>query len=374
IGLKLEETDGRFQATLPSWRPDLTREVDVWEEVARLLDFDKLPATLPLPPIRRQAPPPAWRLREEARDHLTFRGFSETIAYSFLNPNFADKLGLGPDSPWRARLLPILNPLSQDQGVMRSLLAPGLLTALKLNQNHGRREATLFEVGVTFLSNGLNRQPEEKQTIAGLWAGLVGSGRWNDQERPVDFWDIKGVVEGLAEHFNLEVSFSRAEDLPPWYSPSEAAFVNLEGGRRLGHLGRLNRKAVKAFGLKDSLGAVYLFELDGDEILARGLTRPPFKHWSKFPQVERDMALVLDKNIPAAEVSAVIKAEKGLPLTGVFIFDLYEGDQLPEGKKSLAFRLTFQDEERTLTDEEVNRHFNVITEKMNSRFDATLRS
>ncbi len=377
IGLTIEGDGEERTAALPSWRPDLSREVDVWEEVARLLDFDGLPATLPHPPIKRHDPPPAWTLRAQAREHLCARGFSESVTYSFINQSFADKLGLAEDSPWRRRILPILNPLSEEQGILRPLLAPCLLSALRLNQSHGREETALFELGAVFLSNGLEQQPEERLTIAGLWSGRTGGGTWIDPARPVDFWDIKGLVEGLGEHLNLDLAFSAPDAPPAWYDPAEAAVVSFNGGLVLGHLGRLNKKAARAFGLKEAAGPVYLFELDGQAIVEAGPRRRPFTGWSKFPPNERDLALVLDRDIPAARVIEVIeglRSEAGLPLVGWSLFDLYQGDQLPEGKKSLAFRLTFQSEDRTLADDVVNGHFNLLTGALAKKLGAALRS
>jgi phenylalanyl-tRNA synthetase beta chain len=374
IGLIIEGQGDDLTVSLPSWRPDLSREVDVREEVARLLDFDQLPATLPQPPAARQAPPPAWVLREMVREHLCARGLSESITYSFINRNFADKLSLPEDSFWRRRILPIMNPLSEEQGILRPLMIPSLLAALRLNQSHGRAETALFEQGAVFLSNGLEQQPEERLSIAAVWSGQTGGGTWVDPRRPVDFWDLKGLVEGLAEHLNLALSFTWSEELPPWYDLAEAALVSLNDGPPLGHLGRLNRKAAKAFGLKEAEGPVYLFELDGSLILERGFSRRPFEGWSKFPPNERDLAVVLDQTVPSAGVISAIKGDGRLPLTGVTLFDLYQGGQLPAGKKSLAFRLTFQSPERTLTDEEVAGYFETITGRLAERFGAVLRS
>lgn len=377
IGIKCEGRGEPLEASLPSWRPDLFREVDVWEEVARLLDFDKLPATLPQPPLTRQDPPPAWTLRAMAREHLMSRGFSESITYSFINVNFADKLGLPQESVWRERILPIMNPLSEEQGILRPLMAPSLLNALRVNQSHGREQSALYELGAVFLSRGPDKQPDERLTFGGVWSGHLG-GSWVELERPVDFWDIKGLVEGLAEHLNIELGYRWSEELPSWYDQAEAAVIELlSGGNRLpfGHLGRLNKKAAKAFGLKEAAGPVYLFELDAQTLLEQGFSRRPFSGWSKFPPNQRDMALVLDSSIPASEVLAAIKAEAAsMPLTGVLIFDLYQGDQLPEGRKSLAFRLTFQSPDQTLGDEKVAEYFEAIYGQLSQRFKAELRS
>jgi len=139
-------------------------------------------------------------------------------------------------------------------------------------------------------------------------------------------------------------------------------------------LGRLNKKAAKGFGLKEAAGPVYLFELDAETILEIGLCRRPFRNWSKFPPNERDMALVLDQGIPASRIIDATLADPLMPLTGVALFDLYQGDQLPAGKKSLAFRLTFQSPDRTLTDEEVAGYFENITHSLTEKFGAVLRS
>lgn len=377
IGINSQGAGDPCKVSIPSWRPDIFREVDVWEEVARLLDFDKLPVTLPHPPVQRQAPPLAWTLRAMGREHLASRGFSESITYSFINVNFADKLGLPADSPLRARILPIMNPLSEEQGVLRPLMTPSLLNALRVNQSHWREESALYELGAVFLSRGQDQQPDERLTFSGVWSGYPG-GNWVEQSRPVDFWDIKGVVEGLAEHLNLDLKYSWSEDLPVWYDLAEAAAVDLNiGGRSLpfGHLGRLNKKAAKAFGLKESAGPVYLFELDAQLLVDNGFQRKAFKGWSKFPPNQRDMALVLDTGIPASKVLEGIKeAAAAVPLADVMIFDIYQGGQLPAGRKSLAFRLTFQSPDRTLNDEEVGVYFDGICQALAKRFNAELRS
>lgn len=255
---------------------------------------------------------------------------------------------------------------------MRPLMAPSLLAALRLNQNQGQKEIALFELGAIFLSNGLNQQPEERQAIGGAWGGFTGGGNWVDPARPVDFWDMKGAVESLCERLGLDVSFTREGELPSWYNAAEAALVKLPGGETLGHLGLLGKRAAKNFGLKAALGPVYLFELDGQKILGCG--RRPFRGWSKFPTADRDMALVVDKSIPASAVVEAIKGATGAPLVDVLLFDLYEGDNLPPEKKSLAFRLTFQDDAKTLTDDEVDGFFEGIRQGVAGKLGAALRS
>ena len=251
-------------------------------------------------------------------------------------------------------------------------MAPSLLQALKVNQAHNRPLTALYELGRVFLSNGPDRQPEERETIAGLLSGSMGPGNWLEPSRPVDFWDIKGLVEGLSLALNCPAEFQRTPDLPPWYDPAEAAAASLADGARLGHLGRLDKRAVQAFGLKEA--AVYLFELDAELILERAPGRRPFVGWSRFPPADRDLALVVDAGLPAALVTAAMFEDKTLPLVDVLLFDLYQGSQVPAGKKSLAFRLTFQSPDKTLTDDEVSAFSVGLTDSLARRFGAALRS
>ena len=375
IGLKMSASGDGYTATLPSWRPDLFREVDVQEEVARLLNFDNLPATLPAPPTICRPAPAAWQLREQVRDFMISYGFAESITYSFIHAGFVEKLGLDDHDPAKNRLLPLLNPLTEDHGVLRPLLAPSLLNALRQNQYHQTWQVALFEVGNIFLSNGENKQPEERQTIAGIWSGPVAQVHFSQPERAVDFWDIKGLLEALGLYLNLPFTFAREDSLSPYYNAAEAAVIRL-GGELLGQVGRLSDKAFKAFGLKDAGGPVYLFELNAEVILAQKdkVHAVKFQSWGRYPAVERDLALVLDKDVLAADILAAINKNTDWPIKNMFIFDLYQGNQLPPDKKSLALRFSFQAEEKTLTDDEVGVYFQEITALLNERFGASLRS
>ena len=382
LNLDVAIKENSYTAALPPWRPDLTREVDVWEEVARLLDFNNLPSTLPKPPINRQAPPATWTLKNQLREHLVDRGFSESITYSFINSNFTKKLETPENSPWRERILPLLNPMSEEQGIMRPLMTPSLLPPLRLNQGHGCEETAIYEVGAIFLSNGLDTLPEERLTLGALWSGFTGAGTWIEPRRAVDFWDIKGVVEGLAEHLNLSLSFHRStqtQPTPPWYEQGEAATIELKlkdgSSRPFGHLGRLGKKVARNYGLKETNGPIYLFELDIQLLLdTNELSAHQFSGWGKYPHSIRDLAVVVDRSIDSADILQEIQSDESMPLVGALLFDLYEGNQLPEGKKSLAFRLSFQSQERTLTDKEVNGYFEAITTGLTKRLGATLRT
>jgi phenylalanyl-tRNA synthetase beta chain len=373
IGVELaKDEDGTYQASLPTFRPDLTREVDLFEEVVRLIDFEELPVTLPHPAIPASPPPLGFQLRERIRSIFASIGYSEIVSYSFINQDSLIRLNISDTHPWRTGLVKILNPLSEEQGVLRPSLIPGLLSALRLNQYHNQWDVALFEVGAVFMANSMGPKPSENQRLAGVLSGSMGQGMWCDPKRAVDFWDIKGAIEVLSDGLGLGLTYGRfTADIPSFYEPSQAAQVFL-GGRVLGHLGLISEECFKSLGLKEAGGQVFLFELDIDD-----LPRPtavPFQSWSSYPGVTRDLAMVLDQAIESSEVVGALKEHSQWPLVDITIFDLYQGDKVASGKKSLALRLFFQDWDRTLTDELVNGYFNSILEMLSKRFSAELRS
>ncbi|MDR1486402.1 MAG: phenylalanine--tRNA ligase subunit beta [Deltaproteobacteria bacterium] len=373
IGVALKKNhDETYQAWLPTFRPDLAREVDLFEEVVRLIDFENLPATLPRPIDPISPPPRAFELRELIRKTLSAFGYSEIVSYSFINQDALVKMNIEPTHPWRSSVVKILNPLSEDHGILRPSLLPGLLAAVRLNQYHSQWNAALFEVGAVFTANPNDPKPLEAQTLAGALSGSFGDGSWCNPNRAADFWDIKGVVERLSDRLRLNLTYSPfSSEVPGFYDASQACEV-FSGERVLGHIGLLNQDVSKALGLKEAGGKVFLFELDIDDLPK--LQPAPFQGWSSYPGAARDMALVVDQSVQAGQIIEVLKESDQWPLVDVAIFDLYQGDKVPQGKKSLALRLFFQDWDRTLTDELVNGYFQGILETLSSRFSAQLRS
>jgi phenylalanyl-tRNA synthetase beta chain len=361
-----------YEATLPTFRPDLTREVDLFEEVVRLADFENLPATLPKPPAPSRKAPPVFRLKDSLREDLTAFGLTEHVSYSFINPALLTQLGLPPEHPWQKGLVEILNPLSEDHRVLRPSLIPGLAAAVRLNQFRGRRPAALFETGAVFESRGRDVQPYEPQKLGLAWSGQRGSGTWNDPARPADFWDLKGIFEELSAKYALALSFEPADpEAWPFYEPGRGAIM-ISGGRPSGHLGQLAASCHKALGLKSAGGPVWLGEID----LAGWPADPPknFRTWSSYPGVYRDMALVVSRRVTAEAVRKVIAADPALPLREIMVFDLYQGPKIPPDQKSLALRLFFQLDDGTLTDELVNSYFDSITARLSGELSAVLRT
>ena len=286
-----------------------------------------------------------------------------------MNRDFADKLSLGEDHRWRTGLVDILNPLSEDQGVLRPSLMPGLIAALRLNQYHGQWDVALFETGAVFRKD--SPKPQESQRLGAILAGSLGSGSWCDPKRPVDFWDIKGASEAVGQALGLSLAFSRdAAPLEPFFDQSQSGMIFVNG-RLAGALGRLGDQAAKAMGLKDAGGQAFIMEMVIDDLPVE--SRRPFQPWSSYPGVVRDMALVVDRSLPASEVLGALSGRQKWPIASVNVFDLYQGSQVPAGKKSLALRIGFQDYQRTLTDELVNGYFREIVAAMADLFGAQLR-
>ncbi|MDR0550284.1 MAG: phenylalanine--tRNA ligase subunit beta [Deltaproteobacteria bacterium] len=384
IGLGLEplpnDQDGElYAAILPTFRPDLTREIDLIEEAARLDDFQSLPATLPKPPAIAGPPPIAFRLKARLREDLTGLGLNEIVSYSFINPTALDHLALSQDHLFRRGSLLVLNPLSEDHGLMRPSLIPGLTYAYRLNQSRGRAGAALFEVGAVFLADPYKpqAQPWERLTLGLLLAGDKGQGTCHDPETLVDFWDIKGVVEALGAKYDRALTFQPIEKATdplgsvifPYYAPGQGAAI-YDQGTLIGGIGELSPKTIKNFGLK--AGAVFGGELDLTAWPAE--TQRVFQSWSSFPGTSRDLAILVNLTVPAQDVVDQIWAIEDIPLTKVTIFDVYQGDKIPSGQKSLALRLYFQSPARTLTDELVNGYFDAIAAHLAKALAATLRS
>ncbi|MDR1036397.1 MAG: phenylalanine--tRNA ligase subunit beta, partial [Deltaproteobacteria bacterium] len=373
LGIKLRPSQTTlclYDAEIPSWRPDLTREADLYEEVVRTLDFGSLPATMPKPPAVAQDPPAAWRTAERIRTFMVGRGFTELMSFSFLNANFADRLGLGPAHPLRTEIRMVANPLSEEQGALRTTVIPSLLNAARLNQYHEQRDLALFELSRVFRQRAPKGAPEELPMAAGLLARDRESVLWCEERRPADFFDLKGVIEALAASYAESWDFARDDTVPPYLDVREAAAVR-RGGELLGHLGLVKAQVAEAFGLKKSGGPVYVFEIATSSLSPD--VSPFFEPFPGFPPAVRDLAVLVDASVPAAELEKAVRGGD-YPLRKVAVFDLYTGDRLPEGKKSIAFRLYFQDSARTLTEEIVSGYFKQIAGTLEKEFGAALRS
>lgn len=368
IEMKVEEEGADLRVVPPTFRFDITREVDLIEEVARLVGYERIPVTNPVAGVESAPLDPHFRARQESKKFLEGAGFYEIITYSFIAMEALRKLRL-PEEDGRLNPVCIRNPLSEEQAVMRTSLLPGLLQATRYNLDRRNEDLRLFELSKVFLSRPGATLPDEPHHLAGVMVGKRCPDILYGGEEEVDYTDIKGIVESLLSRFYLDGIRYVSADLPPYLDPAVAATV-LVGKERLGVLGRLHPDVAVSFEIKKP---VYLFEMDFDRIHALGRPYPLFTPLPKFPPVVRDIAMVVDENVPVmAPLQFILGLEEPL-IENVEVFDIYRNPQFGKGKKSLGYRLTYRATDRSLTDEEVNEIHSVIVEGVLKEFSATLR-
>jgi phenylalanyl-tRNA synthetase beta chain len=347
----------------PSHRGDLEREEDLIEEVARLAGYDEIPVTLPQGLVDIPAPPPEVRLRGEARHLLQGLGFCEVVTYSFQAERLLQVLGASA----KAAPLPLANPLSEEQALMRTSLLPGLLEALRRNVMKQLQDVRLFEIAKIFLPQAGADLPREEQWLAGVMYGDREESSWLAPSEPLDFYDLKGAVETLLAGLLIpEVSF-RPADLPRYLLYGARVFSQ---ARDLGFLGVLSPAVAEKLNIE---GALLTFQLNCEALCQASEPFPLYTPLPRYPAVYRDLALVLSASVPAALVTEALYAHGRPWLQEARLFDVYAGQSIPEGKRSLAFHLTYRDPERTLTDEAVDRHHQQVVEALARELGAELR-
>lgn len=369
IEMQVEQTEEDcLTVTAPSFRPDITREVDLTEEIARLVGYDQVPVTAPTAGVEAAPLDPRMRARLEVKELLAGAGFFEVLNYSFIAEAALSKLQLPPEDR-RLQPIAIMNPLSEEQGVMRTTLLAGVLQTAQYNFDRGNDDLRLFELSKVFLRNVSEVLPEECQQLAGVMAGrrhphLLYGGR--DE---VDYTDVKGVVEEILRLFYLDGVRYTAQDLPPYLDPACAATAN-RAGETLAAFGKLHPQVQEAFDLKDP---VFVFELDFDKIYALRSSQPLFHALPKYPSVTRDLAIIVEEHLLVQEPLDLILRQQQPLLEDVTIFDIYKDPQLGRGRKSIGYRLVYRALDRNLTDEEVNEIHGRLVAEVLETFQATLR-
>jgi len=347
---------------------DLQREIDLVEEVARLHGFNKIPVTLPEGRVSASGKTRIQQASGRAREILTAGGFWEVITYSFISPQILRKLRLS-DGDWRLQPLRIQNPLSEETGVMRPTLLPGLLQTVGLNVKRQIQDLKIFELGRVFRPRAGQELPDEIEVLSALLCGLRGEESWDQPKIEVDFFDLKGAVETLLSRLGIEGFQVLQEEKEPFLHPGAACRLEAEG-EFLGWLGEIHPEVREAFELKPK---IFVFELDFRAVARRRRLMRSFKPLARFPAVHRDLALIVDEAVSAGDLlNGIRRANPGL-VTEVKIFDLYRGNPIPAGKKSIAFRLKYQQEGKTLTDAEVNELHQRIARRLIEKHGAVLR-
>lgn len=370
LGCDVRESYGDFTVVVPTYRRDLEREIDLIEEVARIHGLDKLPSTIPGRVEGRGGLSPDQRRLRGVADTLRGAALNEVITWSFGDPSWHDRLRLATDDV-RRRTVVISNPLSQDQSVMRTMLLPGLLTTAQRNAAVREQRIHLFEIGTTFHPESeatSNALPHEVKRVGILMSGAWEEDSWNAGRVPTDFFLVKGVVERLLYSLGVDGLFYRAAE--PFLHPGKSATIGV-GDQQIGWLGEVHPLVLQAFDLPT--GAVAA-ELDAGALLSMGAGVPLFEDLLTFPAVEHDLALVVDRDVAADDVVRAVRAAGGSLLRSVSVFDVFEGAQVGEGKKSLALRLSFRSPERTLAEAEVNEARAGMLDALRASMGAELRA
>ncbi|MFC1983911.1 phenylalanine--tRNA ligase subunit beta [Chloroflexota bacterium] len=365
LGFACKQGDSASEVwvTAPYWRSDIHLAEDLVEEVARIIGYDKIPTTMLSQPLPRQNPEPILGLKKKAGSVLTGYGFQEAITYSLTSLEMLNKLlpELHPLEPMPLRMA---NPMTAEREYLRPNLRVNLLAAFPANRRYEEGGIRLFELGKVYLPRR-NDLPDEPEVLCGILGGSRLEESWQGEDTLCDFYDAKGIVEGLLNQLEVDASFEEHKDESLCQGKQAAIVVD---GNRLGVVGELHPRVLEAFEISEP---VYLFEIDLTALLPYAVGHKMFQPIPRFPAIARDVALIVDTGITHQRVFNVIT---GFPLVEqVALFDVYSGDQVPRGKKSLAYRITFQSSTHTLTDEEVNEVQQQILDKLSSELGATLR-
>lgn len=361
LGIKRVAEEGDVLSfSVPSFRFDITIEADLIEELARIYGYDHLPVTRPTVSMKLTPRPEGQVTPDRVRERLVTLGYQQVITYSFVEPSLLQLLNPEP-AP-----VALQNPISADMSVMRTSLWAGLIQTLKYNVNRQQARVRLFETGQVFLplAQGIH-QPER---LAGLIYGSRMPAAWSQQKQASDFFDLKGDLESILDITGAadEFSFEKAEH--PALHAGQSARI-LRNGQAVGWIGCLAPRIQRELDLAEK---TYVFEIELTAVLTAEI--PAFKPLSRFPEVSRDLALVLDRDIPAQAVRQELQSLAGEFLTSLRIFDVYQGDAIGSGKKSMALGLTWQHPSRTLDDEDINAIIERCVKGLEVKFNAKLRN
>jgi phenylalanyl-tRNA synthetase beta chain len=369
------ETSGKetfpdiFQVTPPSYRVDISRPEDLMEEIARLSGYGRIPTTLPAMPAQTLMLSGRSNLRFAIRQRMIGLGFSEVINYSFIHHASCDRLNLTADDSRRATVT-ILNPLSEDQTVMRSSLIPGLLETMRRNTSKQIRDLKLFEIGQTFYEKNIEELPTEVEMLAGLWTGVRCATAWYQPAVACDFYDLKGAVQELLSAFDITgACFTQLpENECTYLRPGFTAQIVLQG-HLIGFVGEIHPCTLKNYDIKQT---AFVFELDLEKTSLLMPKKKDFVSLSKFPAISRDITLIIDNKIESNRVLEMVTTGEEKLVENVYLFDVFEGNPIPQGKKSISFRITYRSNTETLADVLINTVHYRISERLIQEFKADL--
>jgi phenylalanyl-tRNA synthetase beta chain len=359
LGMEVSAREAGWRVTPPSFRFDIAIEADLIEEIGRVYGYDKLPSQAPVGVLEMSACAETSVTVERIAEVLVDLGYQEAITYSFVEPGFQQ--ALNPD------LIPVAleNPISSEMSVMRTSLWPGLLKALRYNLNRQTSRLRLFEHGLRFYSEGMDIKQDV--VIAGVLNGDRHPEHWSGKSGPVDFYDARHDVETILALTGRADEYRFVRNEHPALHPGQTARIQ-RGARDIGWLGRLHPVIAGQFDLDPD---TYLFEFEYAAVQGGALVQ--FQELSRYPSIRRDLAIVTDLEVTAAELQAEVQRSAGALLKEMVIFDVYQGKGIETGRKSVAFGLILQDSSRTLTDDDVEVVVSRVTESLNKKFGAALR-
>jgi len=358
------EGDAALKVTVPYWRNDVNIEEDLVEEVVRTIGYDSVPTTMLSSPIPFQQPVPVMGLRDQIKDVLAAAGMQEVINYPLVTLQQLEQVEHLDRS---ALPLRVANPMSSDREYLRTTLRASLLANLAANQGHSAGPLRMFEAGRVFWPR-TGDLPEERETVAGVLAGLRHEPSWLEDDSLLDFFDVKGVVESVLGHLGVTATYEPVDD--PAFHPGRCAAIK-SGDSLLGLVGEVHPVVMERLGLESP--QVAAFELYLEPILAAlPSSERQFEPLPRYPSATRDLALVMPSDVDAGRVTQLILRHRGVDRAE--LFDIYAGENVAEGTKSLAFHVYFQARDRTMTNEEVNRSLDGLLRTLEQELNVTLRA
>jgi phenylalanyl-tRNA synthetase beta chain len=364
FGCRELKSNSEIRVEVPWWRTDVNCTADLVEEIARIIGYDKIPTTMLSSSLPRYTPAPMLRLRGKLRNIMVSCGFQEVLTYSLTSLEMlrmlSPELRLTGPNPMK-----VANPMSREQEYLRTSLRVGLLSVLARNERYEERGIRLFEIGKVFMPRKMDL-PDEHEMLCAVLSGSQRRLSWRGEEEPIDFFVAKGVVETILSGLGVEARFEASQDESLFLGRTANVVV---GSDKLGVVGELHPKVSKAFGLSET---AYLIEIDLDKLPSIATGIKIFQAIPRYPSTSRDIALLVDEKVTYNQICFIIQSFS--LVNSVVLFDFYLGDQVPTGKKSLAFRIIYQSSTHTLTDGEVDEVQQQIIDRLQRELGAVLRS
>ncbi|MBQ9364369.1 MAG: phenylalanine--tRNA ligase subunit beta [Schwartzia sp.] len=371
LGFRCDSTgEDSYIVRVPSWRNDVAVWEDLSEEIARIYGFHNIPSTTPFGSVMLCAQSERQSFIEKIKAILVTLGLDETVSFAFMHPSMLDKLNVPEDSQLR-NAIPIMNPLTDDYPLVRTTLLSNIFENTMRNFSRKNDDIRIFEIAPVFLPKALpvTELPREIPKLAGLLTGRRAPIGWSDTNDMIDFYDAKGIVEELLSGLRVTRFTVEAGEHHAMHPGKTAAFM--KGKDTIAVVGEVHPEIASAFGVKQKM---YIFEMDIATLMKYAAKNFSYAQLPKYPSVVRDLAIIVNDDVRAADVERTIKKNAGPYFRSITLFDVYTGKQVEEGKKSLAFSIMFQSGEKTLTDDEADEAFQKIVESVAKEFAAELRS